>query len=102
LLAQHAHDSVSKAAAWSLTNGLRGELRGQGTQVVALHVGYLDTDMAQHAPGPKSSPADVARQTLDALEAGEIEVLADAISRQVKAGLSAPHGVYLGERAERP
>jgi NAD(P)-dependent dehydrogenase (short-subunit alcohol dehydrogenase family) len=88
--------SVSKAAAWALTNGLRGEVAGQGTQVVALHVGYMDTDMAKHAPEPKSSPDDVVRQTLDALERGEIEVLADEVSRQVKAGLSAAEGVYLG------
>jgi NAD(P)-dependent dehydrogenase (short-subunit alcohol dehydrogenase family) len=93
--------SVSKAAAWSMTNGLRAELRGQGTQVLGLHVGYLDTDMGKHAPGPKSSPDDVVRQTLDALEAGESEILADALSRQVKDGLSARHGVYLGERGNR-
>jgi NAD(P)-dependent dehydrogenase (short-subunit alcohol dehydrogenase family) len=88
--------SVSKAAAWALTNGLRAEVAGQGTQVVALHVGYMDTDMAKHAPEPKSSPDDVVRQTLDALERGEVEVLADEVSRQVKAGLSASEGVYLG------
>jgi NAD(P)-dependent dehydrogenase (short-subunit alcohol dehydrogenase family) len=93
--------SVSKAAAWAMTNGLRAELRGQGTQVLGLHVGYLDTDMGKHAPGPKSAPDDVVRQTLDALEAGESEILADALSRQVKQGLSALPGVYLGggERA---
>ena len=91
--------SVSKAAAWSMTNGLRAELRGQGTQVLGLHVGFLDTDMGRHAPGPKSSPDDVVRQTLDALENGESEILADAVTRQVKEGLSAGHGIYLGERA---
>jgi NAD(P)-dependent dehydrogenase (short-subunit alcohol dehydrogenase family) len=88
--------SVSKAAAWALTNGLRAEVAGQGTQVVALHVGYMDTDMAKHAPEPNSAPDDVVRQTLDALERGEVEVLADEVSRQVKAGLSASEGVYLG------
>ena len=80
--------SASKAAAWSLTNGLRGELRGQNTQVVALHVGYMDTDMAKDVQGPKSNPLDVARQVLAALENGGSEVLADAVSRQVKEGLS--------------
>jgi NAD(P)-dependent dehydrogenase (short-subunit alcohol dehydrogenase family) len=40
--------SASKAAAWSLTNALRQELRGQGPQVAALHVGYMDTDMAKN------------------------------------------------------
>lgn len=89
--------SVSKAAAWAATNGLRLELRGQGTQVLGVHVGYMDTDMAARAPEPKSRPEDIARTVLDALEAGQDEVLADAISNQVKQGLSAPRGVYLGD-----
>jgi NAD(P)-dependent dehydrogenase (short-subunit alcohol dehydrogenase family) len=61
--------SVSKAAAWSVTNGLRGELRGQGTQVLALHLAYV--------------------------EAGQLEVLADAVAQKVQQALSA--GVYLGQ-----
>ncbi|MFP2925701.1 SDR family oxidoreductase [Pyxidicoccus sp. 3LG] len=85
--------SASKAAAWAMTNGLRHELRAQKTQVLSLHVGYIDTDMAQRITAPKSSPADVVRATLDALEAGRDEVLADEVSRNVKQGLSA--GVYL-------
>lgn len=89
--------SASKSAAWSLTNGLRGELRAQGTQVVGVHVGFMDTDMARGAPGPKADPLDVARQTLAALEAGQDEVLADELSRGVKQGLSAQPGVYLGQ-----
>lgn len=88
--------SASKSAAWSLTNGLRGELREQGTQVLGLHVGFMDTDMARSVPGPKADPLEVARQTLLALEAGRHEVLADELSRNVKQGLSAPQAVYLG------
>jgi NAD(P)-dependent dehydrogenase (short-subunit alcohol dehydrogenase family) len=88
--------SASKAAAWSLTNGLRQELRGQGTQVVALHVGYMDTDMASHVAGPKAAPADVVRQVLQAVAEGRDEVLADDLSRQVKQSLSA--GIYLQPR----
>jgi NAD(P)-dependent dehydrogenase (short-subunit alcohol dehydrogenase family) len=91
--------SASKAAAWSLTNALRQELRAQGTLVVALHVGYMDTDMARNVQSPKSAPLDVARQVLDAVEAGRDEVLADAISRQVKAGLTAEPPVYLARSA---
>ncbi len=86
--------SASKAAAWAMTNGLRQELRGQKTQVVALHVGFMDTDMAKEVTAPKASPTDVVRLTLEALEAGEEEVLADEVSRMVKQGLSA--GGYLG------
>jgi len=87
---------ASKSAAWSLSNGLRQELSGQGTQLLALHVGYMDTDMVRHVTAPKSNPDDVVRQTLAALEAGKKEILADETSRQVKQGLSAEPGVYLG------
>jgi NAD(P)-dependent dehydrogenase (short-subunit alcohol dehydrogenase family) len=90
---------ASKAAAWSLTNGLRNELRAQHTQVIAVHVGFMDTDMTRGVEAPKISPDDVARQTIEALLAGREEVLADALSRQVKLGLSAERGVYLGETA---
>lgn len=87
--------SISKAAAWALTNALRQELRAQGTQVVGIHAGYLDTDMARDAQGPKLAPVELVRQTLQVLAAGGEEVLGDAISRQVKAGLSAEPGAYL-------
>jgi len=87
--------SASKAAAWSFSNGLRNELRGQGTQVLALHVGYMDTDMVREVAAPKSKPEDVARQVLEALEAGKSEILADEVSRRIKQNLSAEPGVYL-------
>jgi NAD(P)-dependent dehydrogenase (short-subunit alcohol dehydrogenase family) len=93
---QEATYSASKAAAWSLTNGLRNELRRQRTRVLALHVSLMDTDMVKNVPGPKSDPNDVARQTLAALAAGKEEVLADEITRQIKAGLSAEPGIYIG------
>jgi NAD(P)-dependent dehydrogenase (short-subunit alcohol dehydrogenase family) len=92
--------SASKSAAWSLTNGLRGELRGQGTQVLGLHVGYMDTDMTKGISGPKADPDVVALETLQALEAGKEEFLADELSRGVKLGLAAERGVYLGEPAQ--
>lgn len=91
--------SASKAAAWSLSNGLRNELSAQGTQVLSLHVGFMDTDMVRHVAAPKSQPDDVVRQVLVALEAGKAEILADEISRQVKKGLSADAGVYLSAPA---
>src|ERR1700710_109095 len=52
-----ANYSATKAAAWSLTNGLRTQLRGQGTLVVGVHAGYIDTDMAASVDGPKIAPA---------------------------------------------
>jgi NAD(P)-dependent dehydrogenase (short-subunit alcohol dehydrogenase family) len=80
---------ASKAAAWSLTNALRLDLLDQHTQVVALHVGYMDTDMAAGVEAPKASPDDVAAQALAGVEAGAFEVLADDTSRYVRGGLSA-------------
>jgi len=91
--------STSKSAAWSLTNGLRGELRAQGTQVVGVHVGYMDTDMTKGLDAAKANPDQVAQQVVDALASGAEEVLADDLSRNVRQGLAAPRGVYLGEPA---
>jgi NAD(P)-dependent dehydrogenase (short-subunit alcohol dehydrogenase family) len=79
---------AAKSAEWSLTNALRQELAGQGTQVSALHVGYMDTDMVRDVDAPKSDPAVVARQALDELEAGHVEILADDVSRHLLAALS--------------
>ena len=90
---------ATKSAAWALTNGLRQELRGQGTQVLGMHVGFVDTDLTRGIDMPKSAAIDVVRSTLDALEAGAEEVLADELTRQVKRGLSAEPGVYLVDAA---
>jgi NAD(P)-dependent dehydrogenase (short-subunit alcohol dehydrogenase family) len=84
---------VSKAAAWGLTNGLRHELHNQNTQVVGLHAGFIDTDMTRGINVPKTTPADVVRQALDAIEANAQEVFVDEPSRQVHQGLSS--SVYL-------
>ncbi|MFT7775287.1 SDR family oxidoreductase [Roseateles sp.] len=88
--------SASKAAAWSLSNGLRNELRAQGTQVTSLHVGYMDTDMTRGLDAAKAAPADVARLAFEGIEAGAFEVLADDLSRQVKHSLSSPTPAYAG------
>jgi NAD(P)-dependent dehydrogenase (short-subunit alcohol dehydrogenase family) len=85
---QHGPYNASKAAAWSATNALRVQLRGQGTLVVGVHSGYLDTDMAANAPGPKTSPEDIAAQVVAALRADQEEVLGDQLSRDVKAALA--------------
>ena len=86
---------ASKSAAWALTNGLRNELRAQGTQVLALHMGFVDTDLTQGIEMPKSTPEAIVRRAFDALEAGADEVLGDELTQQVKRGLSAEPGVYL-------
>ena len=81
--------SASKSAAWSLTNALRSELAPQKTQVLGLHMAYVDTDMTSSFDVPKTSPEDIVRRALDGLEAGQDEVLADEITQQVKRGLVA-------------
>lgn len=86
----HGSYAATKAAAWSSTNSVRAELRGQGTQVVGVHVGYMDTDMTAGLDVPKVPPAGVAAQILDAVAAGEDEVLADELTRGVKQLLSGP------------
>ena len=87
--------SLSKTAAWGLTNALRNELRLQGTQVLALHAGFIDTDLTQALDVPKTAPGVIADRAFDALEAGASEVMADEITRQVKNGLSAEAASYL-------
>ena len=94
---------ASKSAAWALTNGLRIELAPQATQVVGLHAGFIDTDLARNVDAPKSSPEDIVRTTLDALERGEGQVLADEVSRLVHRGLSAdPPTYFQSTNALRP
>jgi NAD(P)-dependent dehydrogenase (short-subunit alcohol dehydrogenase family) len=92
---------ASKAAAWALTNGLRTSLRDQGTQVVGVHPGPVDTDMASDLNLPKITPADVVRQVLSAIEAGRDEVLTDDVTRHIKAGLSDEPGIYLNFDPDR-
>ena len=92
---------ASKSAAWALTNGVRIELIPQKTQVLGLHVGFIDTDLTANLDVPKLRADDVVRTTLDALEAGASEVLADPFTQQVHKGLSAEPAIYL-EPVARP
>ena len=63
--------SPAKAAALFLSSITRSELADQGTEVIALIVGSVDTRMAAHVAGRKEDPADIARAGLDALDRGE-------------------------------
>jgi NAD(P)-dependent dehydrogenase (short-subunit alcohol dehydrogenase family) len=81
---------ASKAAAWSLTNSLRIELAPQNTHVLGVHAAFIDTDMASGIPLGKLSPAHVARQIVDGLEADVDEVLTDQMTIDAKAALSGP------------
>ena len=81
--------SASKSAAWSLTNALRHELAAQKTQVLGLHMAYVDTDLTRGFDVPKTSPVQIVRRALDGLEAGADEVLADELTQHVKLAMTA-------------
>jgi short-subunit dehydrogenase len=87
--------AVSKAAAWTVINGLRNELRQQGTQVLGLHVGFVDTDLARGLDVVKVSPQSVVITAFYALEAGASEALANERARTVKRGLTTEQAIYL-------
>jgi NAD(P)-dependent dehydrogenase (short-subunit alcohol dehydrogenase family) len=59
--------AASKAAALSLTQAVRAELLPQGTRVIGVLPGFVDTAMAEGVSAPKIQPSEVVRATLDAL-----------------------------------
>jgi len=79
--------SASKAAVHSLTQGVRAELAGQGTLVVGVYPGPVDTDMAASFPMDKTSPNVVVQAILAAVEAGTEDVYPDPMAVELHAGL---------------
>jgi short-subunit dehydrogenase len=75
--------SLSKAAAFSLSQSLRALLAGQGVSVHAVMAGPVDTDMTRGLDIPKSSPESVARAILDGVENGEEEIFPDPMSESM-------------------
>ena len=86
----------------AVTRAFAPQLAAQGTQVAALHVGYMDTDMTATITDPKSDPAEIAAIALDALEGGEVEILGDEISRQVQARLAGGVAALYPQFAPQP
>ncbi|MEU0470802.1 SDR family oxidoreductase [Amycolatopsis sp. NPDC006131] len=80
--------AASKAAMWSATNALRVQLRGQGTHVIGLLVGMIDTPMTTRWDVPKVTAASVVAQAYDGVADGALEVLADEPTRELKSRLS--------------
>lgn len=72
--------SISKAAAFSLTQSLRAFLAGQGVRVHAVLAGPVDTDMTRGFDVPKASPESVAQFIFDAVDDGEEDIFPDAAS----------------------
>ena len=73
--------SISKAAAFSLTQSLRALLAGRGVRVHAVLTGPVDTDMTRGFDIPKASPESVARAILDGVEKGEEDIFPDPMSQ---------------------
>lgn len=78
---------AAKAALWAQTDAVRDELSTRDVAVTALHVGYMDTDMVADVDEPKNDPARVAQLAVDGVASGAFEVLADDLSRTVRASL---------------
>ncbi len=92
--------SASKAAALSLTQGVRAELAAQGTLVVAVMPGTVNTELAKDWPDPKVEPTEVVRCALEAVNQGQEDVYPGAQATQIAAQLCTdPKGVerYLGQ-----
>jgi NAD(P)-dependent dehydrogenase (short-subunit alcohol dehydrogenase family) len=98
---QLASYSASKSAAWSATNTLRVELRAQGTLVVGVHMGFVDTDLTAGITDPKIAPSVVAQAVAEAIEQGTEELLVDDLSRQVKSALADDQGLLYPGIQER-
>ena len=75
--------SISKAAAFNLTQSLRALLVGQGVSVHAVFLGPVDTDMNRGFDIPKASPEMAAQGIFDGLENGDEDIFPDPASRSV-------------------
>jgi len=78
--------SSAKAAAHSLTQGLRAQLAARNVTVHGVYPGPVDTPMTANLPeldGPKASPFAVADAILDGVEAGDEEIFPDRMGREV-------------------
>lgn len=72
--------AATKAAAWSLTQALRFELRADGIAVHAAFPGLMDTDMVKGYDGDKATPRQIAKGTLDGVEADILDIAPDTTS----------------------
>lgn len=79
--------SASKAAELSMTQGIRAELAGQGTKVLAVFAGPVDTAISAHRPPPKAPPSEITEATLKAIEEEAEELYPDGVARDVHAQL---------------
>jgi NAD(P)-dependent dehydrogenase (short-subunit alcohol dehydrogenase family) len=77
--------SASKAAAYSITQALRPELKKKGIQVLAALPGPIDTDMVRNFELPKTSATDTAQQLVLGIARGDEEIFPDPMAQQMGA-----------------
>jgi NAD(P)-dependent dehydrogenase (short-subunit alcohol dehydrogenase family) len=75
--------SISKAAAFSLSQSQRALLAGRGVSVHAVMPGPVDTDMSRGLDIPKASAQSVARAIFDGVEKGEEDIFPDSMSESM-------------------
>jgi NAD(P)-dependent dehydrogenase (short-subunit alcohol dehydrogenase family) len=91
---------ASKHAALAVSDALRIDLKAQGTLVVGVYAGFIDTDMAASFNGPKTTTRQVAEKTLAGIEAGTHHVLADDRAVSVRrASMNDPDALEAGMQA---
>ena len=78
--------SISKAAAFNMTQSLRALLAGEGVTVHAAILGPIDTDMTRGFEIPKASPESAAQLIFDGLEKGEEDIFPDPASQSIAEG----------------
>ena len=88
--------TATKAAAMSLTEVMKFELRDRGVEVFGIYAGWIDTEMAGHAAVDKASPHEVARNTMLGIETGDSDIDATAGVAQTRTALrDDPEGFYI-------
>jgi NAD(P)-dependent dehydrogenase (short-subunit alcohol dehydrogenase family) len=94
--------NASKAAGWSLTQSLRADLGKRGVSVFGVFPGPVDTDMTRSLDVPKTPAIDVARATLDGVEAGREDIFPDPMAQQLYAAWRLDHKAVERQFAARP
>lgn len=79
--------SASKAAVHSLTQGIRAELAAQGTHVMGVYPGPIDTDMAAEFEAEKTAPSEVAKAVLSGLSEKAEDIYPDPMAVEFHAGI---------------
>lgn len=83
--------NASKAAAWSLTQSLRGDFAKRGVKVFGVFPGAVDTDMLKDVEMPKTAPADVASEVLMGVEADQEDIFPDPMAKTLYAQWTTDH-----------